>query len=345
MTDKASERANKSANQRATYKAAGVDVEAGDEASRRAANIARSTFRPEIMERAGVALFDGRFQKYREPMLLGGSDGVGTKLKIAFAAGKHNTVGIDLVAMSVNDLARHGGEPLVFLPYFATSNLDPNIAEQVAIGVAEGCHQANCSIIGGETAELPGFYQAGEYDLAGAAFGVVEKSGVITGEAIQVGDTILGLASSGLHSNGYSLARKVLLAEYPLDAYISSLNATLEDILLTPTRIYVKSVLKALAAQAPLHGLAHITGGGFRKLAKIIPAGLQAEIDFAAWERPAIFQLIQKTGAVSEDEMRQTFNLGIGFAVVVPPSEVAAVRRLFEEAGETVYQIGEVSRV
>ncbi len=328
--------------EKATYKSAGVDVEVGDDASRRAAELARTTYRPEVFEQAGVALFDGRFRNYREPLLLGGSDGVGTKLKVAFEAGRHNTVGIDLVAMCVNDIARRGGEPLVFLPYFATSKLDPNVAEQVAAGVAEGCRQANCSIIGGETAELPGFYTEGEYDLAGAAFGVVEKSRVVTGEAIRAGDVVLGLASSGLHSNGYSLARKILLAEFPLEAHIARLGSTLEEALLTPTRIYVRSVLAAVTAEAPLHGLAHITGGGFRKLAKIVPAGLEAEIDFTAWPRPDIFGLIQATGEVAEDEMRQTFNLGIGFAAVVPASEADAIKQLFEQAGETVYQIGQI---
>lgn len=325
-----------------TYKAAGVDVEAGDDASRRAANLARATYRPEIIEMAGVAFFDGRFQKYKEPLLLGGSDGVGTKLKIAFELNQHDTIGIDLVAMSVNDLARRGGEPLVFLPYFATSNLVPEVAEQVAQGVSEGCKLANCSIIGGETAELPGFYQSGEYDVAGAAFGVVEKSKVVTGEKIQAGDVILGLASSGLHSNGYSLARKVLLAEFPLEAHVARLGTTLGEAMLTPTRIYVRSILQAVEADAPLHGLAHITGGGFRKLAKIVPAGLQMEIDYAAWARPEIFRLIQELGNVGEEEMRQTFNLGVGFAAVVPAQEAAHVKKLLEAAGETVYEIGQI---
>lgn len=325
-----------------TYKAAGVDVEAGDEASRRAANLARTTYRPEITELAGVAFFDGRFQKYKEPLLLGGTDGVGTKLKVAFETGKHDTVGIDLVAMSVNDLARRGGEPLVFLPYFATSSLNPDVAEQVASGIAEGCRQANCSIIGGETAELPGFYQPGEYDLAGSAFGVVERSKVITGQAIEAGDVILGLASSGLHSNGYSLARKALLGEYALEQYIPRLKTTLGDAMLVPTRIYVKSVLAALDAGANLHGLAHITGGGFRKLEKIVPAHLKAEIDFATWTRPALFQLIQETASIDEPEMRGTFNLGIGFAAVVPASEAEATKQIFEAAGETVFTIGRI---
>jgi phosphoribosylformylglycinamidine cyclo-ligase len=325
-----------------TYKAAGVDVEAGDDASRRAANLARTTYRPEITELGGVAFFDGRFQKYKEPLLLGGTDGVGTKLKIAFETGKHDTVGIDLVAMSVNDLARRGGEPLVFLPYFATSNLNPDVAEQVARGIAEGCRQANCSIVGGETAELPGFYQPGEYDLAGSAFGVVERSRVITGQAIETGDVILGLASSGLHSNGYSLARKALLAEFALEQYVPQLKATLGEAMLVPTRIYVKSVLAALEAGATLHGLAHITGGGFRKLEKIIPAHLQAEIDFGTWARPTLFQLIQETANIDEAEMRGTFNLGIGFAAVVPAGEAETTKRIFEAVGETVYLIGRI---
>ncbi len=333
-----------SQNNRFTYESAGVNIEAGDDASQRAANLARSTYRAEVTERAGIAMFDGRFQNYREPLLLGGSDGVGTKLKVAFESGRHNTVGIDLVAMSVNDLARRGAEPLVFLPYFATSHLDPNVAEQVAAGVAEGCKIANCSIIGGETAELPGFYQPGEYDLAGSAFGVVEKSRVVTGETIEAGDVILGLASSGLHSNGYSLARRVLQSRYGLDDRLMETGETLVEALLRPTWIYVRSVLSAMQQQAVIHGMAHITGGGFRKLARIIPAGLETQLDFEAWPRPTLFKLIQATGQVSEAEMRQTFNLGIGFAVIVPPGEADRVQTLFEASGETVYRIGLVKR-
>lgn len=328
-----------------TYKAAGVDVEAGDEASYRAFEAARRTFRPEVFVQNGVTLFDASLlKKYQEPLLLGGSDGVGTKLKIAFAANRHNTVGIDLVAMSVNDLARRGAEPLVFLPYFATSKLDTEVAAQVAEGVAEGCVRANCSIVGGETAEIPSFYADGEYDLAGSAFGVVERSQLITGEAVQAGDVVLGLASSGLHSNGYSLARRVLLSHFQLTDTPPELNGhSLADALLEPTRIYVKSVLAAQAAQAPIHGLAHITGGGLnRKLGKIIPAGLQAQLDNTSWQVPPIFQLIQQIGSVSSQEMFDTFNMGIGFAAVVPSSEAETIRAIFEQSGETVWQIGTI---
>jgi len=327
-----------------SYKAAGVNVETGDEASQRAARLARSTYRPEVSEMAGVAFFDGRFARYNEPLLIGGSDGVGTKLKIAFATGRHNTVGIDLVAMSVNDLIRRGGEPLVFLPYFATSKLDPIIAEQVAEGIAEGCRRANCSIIGGETAEMPDFYREGEYDLAGTALGVVEKSRVITGEKIEAGDVVLGLASSGLHSNGYSLVRKLLLQKFGLDDQPAELGgATLAEALLEPTRIYVKPILQALEARAPLQGLAHITGGGlYRKLGKIIPPGLQVEYELDSWERPPIFALIERVGPVSQAEMFGTFNMGIGFAVVVPAAEVSSVTQLFEQAGEKVFRIGKI---
>jgi phosphoribosylformylglycinamidine cyclo-ligase len=328
-----------------SYKSAGVDVEAGDTASRRAFLAARSTYRPEISEQAGVVLFDGRFHGYQEPMLLGGSDGVGTKLKIAFTLNKHDTVGIDLVAMCVNDIVRRGGEPLVFLPYFATGKLSPDTAEQVALGIAEGCRQANCSIIGGETAEMPDFYQVGEYDLAGSCFGVVEKSKLITGQAIQAGDVILGLASSGIHSNGYSLARKAL-TKYTYDQVLPGFEGkTLGEILLTPTRIYVKAILAAVQANAPLHGLAHITGGGFRKLYKIVPQGLEAKIDFASWDSPPVFNLIQLAGNVPQEEMYQTFNMGIGFVAIVPPDSASAVQSLFEQNGEKVYQIGEVIRL
>lgn len=325
-----------------TYKAVGVDVEVGDEISHHAATLARATYRTEVTELGGVAFFDGRFQNYKEPLLLGGSDGVGTKLKIAFELNKHDTVGIDLVAMSVNDLARRGGEPLVFLPYFATSNLEPSVAAQVNAGIVEGCRRAKCSIIGGETAEVPGFYQPGEYDLAGSAFGVVEKSRVITGEAIQAGDVILGLASSGLHSNGYSLARRALQLEYALDEYVPELETILGEALLTPTRIYVNTILAAQKAKAPIHGLAHITGGGFRKLEKIVPKHLQAEIDFDSWPRPTIFRLIEQTVNITEVEMSKTFNLGIGFAAIVPPGEANNIKGIFETAGETVYTIGTI---
>lgn len=330
-----------------SYKSAGVDVEAGDDASQRAARLARSTYRPEVIEMAGVALFDARFSRYKEPLLIGGSDGVGTKLKLAFATGRHSTVGIDLVAMSVNDLIRRGGEPLVFLPYFATSHLDPNVAEQVAGGIAEGCRLANCSIIGGETAEMPDFYKEGEYDLAGTALGVVEKSRVITGEKIEAGSIVLGLSSSGLHSNGFSLARKVLLGHFSLETRLPELNEkSLADVLLEPTRIYVKSILAAIEANAPLQGLAHITGGGlYRKLGKIIPPGLQVEYDRDSWERPAIFELIQRTGQVTEEEMFNTFNMGLGFAAVVPASEADDVTRIFEQAGEKVFKIGKVRKI
>jgi phosphoribosylformylglycinamidine cyclo-ligase len=327
-----------------SYKSAGVDVEAGDDASHRAVQLARSTFRPEVIEMAGVALFDARFTRYKEPLLIGGSDGVGTKLKIAFATGRHNTVGIDLVAMSVNDLIRRGGEPLVFLPYFATSKLDPDVAEQVSAGIAEGCRRANCSIIGGETAEMPDFYREGEYDLAGTALGVVDKGRVITGEKIEAGSVVLGLASSGLHSNGYSLARKVLLSKYRLQDHPPELGGlSLADALLEPTRIYVKPILAVLEAGAAIQGLAHITGGGlYRKLGKIIPAGLQVQYDLQSWSRPPIFDLIQRTGQVGEEEMFNTFNMGLGFAVVVPAAEAERVSQLFEQQGEKVFRIGQI---
>ena len=330
-----------------TYKAAGVDVEAGDEASQLAFEAARRTFRPEVFVQNGVTLFDAALLgRYREPLLLGGSDGVGTKLKIAFAANRHNTVGIDLVAMSVNDLARRGAEPLMFLPYFATSKLDPQIAAEVAAGVAEGCVRANCSIVGGETAEIPGFYAPGEYDLAGSAFGIVERSQLITGEAIRAGDVVLGLASSGLHSNGYSLARRVLLADFKLEDRPADLHGqTIAEALLEPTRIYVKSVLAAQAVRAPIHGLAHITGGGLnRKLGKIIPSGLHAHLEPGSWAVPPIIDFIQQVGKVAAQEMYDTFNMGIGFAAVVPESEAGAVQAIFEAAGETVWRIGTITK-
>jgi phosphoribosylformylglycinamidine cyclo-ligase len=328
-----------------SYKGAGVDIEAGDEASSRAFMAARSTYRPEIIEKSGVVLFDARFQNYRHPMLIGGSDGVGTKLKIAFMTGRHNTVGIDLVAMCVNDLIRRGAEPLVFLPYFATGKLNTEVAEQVSEGVAEGCRRANCSIVGGETAEMPGFYAPGEYDMAGSCFGVVENDGIITGETIQSGDIILGLSSSGLHSNGYSLARRAILPHYALEDTPSELNGqSLASALLEPTRIYVKSVLAVLKTGAVINGLAHITGSGFRKLYKIIPKELYARIDSESWAIPPIFKLIQAAGNVEQAEMFNTFNMGIGFAVVAPASDAAAISALFAQHGEIAYQIGIIEK-
>lgn len=301
-----------------TYKQAGVDIGKGEKASRRAREIARQTFRREVEEVRGIPAFSARFASYQRPLLLGATDGVGTKLKIAFATGKHDTVGIDLVAMCVNDLVRRGAEPIIFLPYVATSKVVPEIAAQIAKGVAKGCKEAGCSVLGGETAELPDFYKRGEYDLAGFALGVVEKDKLITGEKIKNGDVLIGLPSSGLHSNGFSLVRKVLPPS---------------EELLTPTRIYVKPILRLLAAGIEVHGIAHITGGGIPgKLGKIIPKGLTAQVNKRAWTPQPIFSLIQKAGNIDEEEMLRTFNMGIGMILVVPQDSVKKVRQTLTEA-------------
>ncbi len=326
-----------------TYKQSGVNVFLGDLASAESTILSRKTFRPEVKDLGSFVGFTAKFKKYKTPLLLGATDGVGTKLKIAFSAGKHETVGIDLVAMSVNDLLRRGAEPLIFLPYFAFGKIDVRVAAKISAGIVAGCRMANCAIIGGETAELPGFYHPGEYDLAGTAIGVVEEKKVITGEKIKTGDRILALPSNGLHSNGYSLARKVLLDHYKLSDRPKELGGkTLASEFLTPTKIYVAEVMKILGLGIEIHGLAHITGGGVNsKLGKIIPKGLSAQIDFTSWQPPPIFGLIQKLGEVSDNEMFSTFNMGLGMVMVLPEKSVARVKKQLKETLEigTVVQI------
>ncbi|HXN80891.1 MAG TPA: phosphoribosylformylglycinamidine cyclo-ligase, partial [Myxococcales bacterium] len=292
----------------ATYRDAGVDIEEGDALVERIKPHARRTLRPEVL--AGIGGFGGLFQipkGYREPVLVAGTDGVGTKLKLAFQTGRHDTVGIDLVAMSVNDVVVCGAEPVVFLDYYATSGLQAAQAEKVVAGIAEGCVRAGCALIGGETAELPGFYAEGEYDLAGFCVGVVEKSRILDGSRVRAGDAVLGLGSSGLHSNGYSLARKVLLERARLP-----LAGALANELLEPTRIYVKDLL-ALRERIDVHAFAHITGGGLPgNLPRVLPPETRAVLRRGSWPRPAIFDRIQKLGQVEEQEMLRTFNCGIG---------------------------------
>jgi phosphoribosylformylglycinamidine cyclo-ligase len=269
-------------------------------------------------------------------VLVSGTDGVGTKLKLAFALARHDTVGIDLVAMSVNDVLVQGAEPLFFLDYFACGKLDVGVAAQVVTGVARGCEIAGCALIGGETAEMPGMYPEGEYDLAGFCVGVVEKARIIDGRTIAAGDVLLGLASSGPHSNGYSLIRRIV-GEEPL-------SSNLADSLMEPTRIYVKPVLKLLAA-VPVRGLAHITGGGLLgNVPRVLPAGTRALIKKAAWPRPEIFGWLQQTGKVADEEMWRVFNCGIGMVVIVPRDKVQMARMLLEREGELVYEIGAVEK-
>jgi phosphoribosylformylglycinamidine cyclo-ligase len=326
-----------------TYKDAGVDIEAGDALVERIKPHAAKTRRPEVV--SGVGGFGGLFAippgKYREPILVSGTDGVGTKLKLAFALGRHDTVGIDLVAMSVNDVLTSGAEPLFFLDYFATSKLALDQAEQVIAGVAKGCELAGCTLLGGETAELPGFYTPGEYELAGFAVGIVERSKIIDGRSIVPGDRVIGVASSGLHSNGYSLARKILSdAKVELTATVDGLNVG--DALMQPTRIYVKDVL-ALLAQVPVKGLAHITGSGLPgNVPRCLPDGTRAVLQASAWKRPAIFELLQRLGQVATAEMYSTFNMGLGLTVVVAPEQVQATLALFAARGLEAWAVGRI---
>ncbi|MBU1149138.1 phosphoribosylformylglycinamidine cyclo-ligase [Patescibacteria group bacterium] len=317
-----------------TYKKAGVDRKSGDEASFKAYELAKKTYRKEVEEVEGIPYFGAGFKGYKNPCLLAGADGVGTKLKIAFEMGIHDTVGIDLVAMSVNDLIRRGAEPIIFLPYLASSKIVPKKAEEIARGITEGCRIAGCSILGGETAELPDFYKRDEYDLAGSAIGVVEKDKIITGEEIREGDVLVGLASSGLHSNGFSLARKVLLAEFDLNEKIDELGGkSLGEEMLIPTKIYVKSILALLRSGVEIHGMAHITGGGImEKLGKIIPKGMVAKMEAGSWKIPAIFKLIEKKGGIEREEMFRTFNMGLGMILVVPKSEVKMIKKRVKKA-------------
>jgi phosphoribosylformylglycinamidine cyclo-ligase len=315
-----------------SYRDAGVDIDAGDALVEAIKPFAKRTLRPEVL--AGIGGFGALCalpKKYREPVLVSGTDGVGTKLKLAFSLARHDTIGIDLVAMSVNDVLVQGAEPLFFLDYFACGKLEVAIAAEVVKGIARGCELAGCALIGGETAEMPGMYPRGEYDLAGFCVGVVERSRILDGRAIRPGDAILGLASSGAHSNGYSLIRKILErgAKPPFD-------------LLEPTRIYVKPVLALLEA-LPVKGLAHITGGGITgNVPRILPNGTRARIRKSAWPRPELFQWLQREGNVEEDEMHRVFNCGIGMAVVVAPADAEAAARALRAAGETVYEIGAI---
>ena len=328
-----------------TYKQSGVDIEAAESAVRRIAPLAKSTFRPEVLGEIGAfAGFVTLPAGYREPVLVSSTDGVGSKLKIAFLADRHDTVGIDLVAMGVNDVLVHGAEPLFFLDYLAVGKVVPEKVEAIVKGVAEGCRRAGCALVGGETAELPDFYAPGEYDLAGFCVGVAEKSRIIDGSAVKPGDRLLGLASSGLHSNGYSLARKVVLERMGLKVGdpLPGLGKSVGDELLAPTRIYVKPVLDLLKA-IPVRAMAHITGGGLTgNLPRVLPAGCKAVIESGSWTVPPIFALLQERGEIVEDEMFRTFNMGIGLVLVVAREQCDHVRSLLASFGETVWIIGEV---
>jgi phosphoribosylformylglycinamidine cyclo-ligase len=330
----------------ATYREAGVDIQRGDEFVRRIGPMVRSTFRPEVV--GDIGGFGGLFRfpadRYREPILVSGTDGVGTKVKMATMMNRHNSIGIDLVAMCVNDIIVSGAEPLFFLDYLATGHLEVEVGEAIIQGIAEGCRQAECALIGGETAEMPSCYPEGEYDLAGFAVGVVERSEMLGQEKIQSGDVLIGVGSSGLHSNGYSLARRVAfeVQGWSPDTHVAELSGSVGEALLRPTLIYVKLV-KALLAGSRLHGLAHITGGGITgNVPRIIPDHCQASIDREAWEAPALFSVLQQAGTIEQEEMFRVFNMGIGLVVAGSPEESSRMLGIIQEQGLMGRVIGEI---
>lgn len=325
-----------------TYRDAGVDIDAGDALVERIKPLARSTLREGVL--SGLGGFGALFEvprRYREPVLVSGTDGVGTKLKLAFALDRHDTVGIDLVAMSVNDILVQGAEPLFFLDYFACGRLEVETAAAVVGGIAEGCRQAGCALIGGETAEMPNMYPDGEYDLAGFAVGAVEKSQIIDGRTIAAGDAVIALASSGPHSNGYSLVRRIVEASgVSLEEAFGA--GSLGDALIAPTRIYVKPVLSLLRS-VPVKGIAHITGGGIvENIPRVVPPGLTAEIARDTWRLPAVFEWLQDAGRVEDAEMHRVFNCGIGLVLVVDPADAGRTVAALAAAGETAWVAGHI---
>ncbi|WP_110664802.1 phosphoribosylformylglycinamidine cyclo-ligase [Salinicola halophilus] len=328
-----------------SYKDAGVDIDAGNALVERIKGVAKRTARPEVM--GGLGGFGALCELpagYRQPVLVSGTDGVGTKLRLAMDLGRHDTIGIDLVAMCVNDLVVAGAEPLQFLDYYATGKLDVDIAADVVTGIGEGCSQAGCALVGGETAEMPGMYEGSDYDLAGFCVGVVEKSEILDGSRVAAGDVLLGLASSGPHSNGYSLIRKILeVGGGKLDETLE--GRTLGDLLMAPTRIYVKPLLSLIKESGvAVHALSHITGGGLlENVPRVLPETLGARIDVASWQRPAVFDWLKQQGNVDEHEMHRVLNCGVGMVVVVPADQAEAATRHLESAGETVYRLGEIT--
>ncbi|MFD1434467.1 phosphoribosylformylglycinamidine cyclo-ligase [Kroppenstedtia eburnea] len=326
------------------YRQAGVDIDAGNEAVERIKGHVDRTRRPEVI--GGLGGFGGLFRLsgYRKPVLVAATDGVGTKLKLAFAMDRHDTIGMDCVAMCVNDLVVQGAEPLFFLDYLATGKLLPDQAEAVVKGIADGCEQAGCALIGGETAEMPGMYPAGEYDVAGFAVGAVEQDHLLTGENIRPGDLVLGLASDGLHSNGFSLARKILLPDGPqrLGEQVPWGGSTWGDALLAPTRIYVRA-FRALMEDCEVKGGAHITGGGLTEnVPRMLPSGCGVRLDRGSWPQPEIFRALAREGGLSEEDLYRTFNMGIGMVLFVPGDQAEQALRTAAEAGERAYVIGEV---
>lgn len=328
------------------YSDAGVNIDAGNQFVKKIKKDVEETFNPAVLQGIGgfAALYAPDLGTYKEPVLVSGTDGVGTKLKIAFLLDKHDTVGIDLVAMCVNDILTIGARPLFFLDYLAVARLETEKAAAIVSGIARGCKEAGCALIGGETAEMPGFYQPGEYDLAGFAVGIVDREKMITGDGIEAGDKIIGLASSGLHSNGYSLARKVFLEKEKLDLYepLGKGGEPLGEILLSPTRIYVRTILK-LMEEFDIKGLAHITGGGLlENVPRILPEGLTARIEKDSWPVAEVFKELQRLGGIAEEEMYRTFNMGIGMAVIVGNEEADSVMEAASNLGEEAYLIGEI---
>ena len=325
-----------------TYRDAGVDIDAGDALVERIKPAAKRTMRPEVL--GGIGGFGALFEvskKFKEPVLVSGTDGVGTKLKLAFMLNRHDTVGQDLVAMSVNDILVQGAEPLFFLDYFACGKLDVGSAATVVEGIAKGCELAGCALIGGETAEMPDMYPAGEYDLAGFAVGAVEKAKIIDGKSIVPGDVVLGLASSGAHSNGYSLIRRIVERAKP-DLKADFHGQPFADALIAPTRIYVKALLK-LMESVTVKGMAHITGGGLTgNVPRVLPENVTAVIQKSSWTLPPLFQWLQAQGQVADEEMHRVFNCGIGMVVIVAAADAAKATELLKAAGETVYTLGRI---
>ncbi len=329
-----------------SYKEAGVDIEKGNQFVRLIKPMVESTFRPEVLTKIGgfAGCVSLNLERYKKPILVSSTDGVGTKLKIAFMMDRHDTVGIDLVAMCVNDIVVLGAKPLFLLDYFAASQLDPEKGKAVVSGIVKGCVEAECSLIGGETAEMPGFYKEGEYDLAGFTVGIVENAQLIDGSSVTVGDKLIGIGSSGLHSNGYSLVRKVLLEHHKMELgkRIEDLGCTLGEDLLRPTKIYVKTVLN-LTRDFTIGGIAHITGGGITEnLPRVIPRGCRAIVRKGSWDVHPIFSLLKEKGKISEDEMLRTFNNGIGMILVIRPKEVEDVLGRLHSLGEKAFVIGDV---
>ena len=327
-----------------SYRDAGVDIDAGNSLIDRIKPVVARTRRPGVVSGLGGfgALFELPLDRYRQPLLVSGTDGVGTKLKLAIDSGCHDTIGIDLVAMCVNDVIVQGAEPLFFLDYYATGKLDIDVAADVVTGIGRGCELAGAALIGGETAEMPGMYQAGDYDLAGFCVGIVEKDKLIDGQSVQVGDTLIGLAASGPHSNGYSLVRKIIeVSGTSTDTRLE--GKPLLDWLMAPTRIYVKSLL-ALLEQVEVHSLCHITGGGLpENLPRMLPDNTIARIDSTSWQWPAVFSWLQEQGNVETSEMYRTFNCGVGMVICVPATQVEQCLNLLQEQGETAWVLGSVA--